>query len=288
MKKILMLLAMLFLLTGCTLFKDNLEDAKITTTIYPIEYLINTLYQDYGEVSSIYPADTDIDSYELTDKQISEYASSDLFVYNGLSKEKNIAKDLINKNNKLLIIDVSYGLTYTNGLEELWLSPNNYLMLAKNIRDNLSEYLKSRAIIDNINKKYDEFAEKISIMDADLRTIGKEAKENNTNTLIVSKDVYKYLENYGFNVISVENADESTINSLASGYKNGSYKGIIVSDNNLPEAISNIVTENNVTTISTSTMINNKTEDDYLTIMQHFIDEIRNLVLSKYLSFRKK
>ena len=281
MKKILMLLAMLFLLTGCTLFKDNLEDAKITTTIYPIEYLINTLYQDYGEVSSIYPADTDIDSYELTDKQISEYASSDLFVYNGLSKEKNIAKDLINKNNKLLIIDVSYGLTYTNGLEELWLSPNNYLMLAKNIRDNLSEYLKSRAIIDNINKKYDEFAEKISIMDADLRTIGKEAKENNTNTLIVSKDVYKYLENYGFNVISVENADESTINSLASGYKNGSYKGIIVSDNNLPEAISNIVTENNVTTISTSTMINNKTEDDYLTIMQHFIDEIRNLVLSK-------
>ncbi len=281
MKKILMLLAVLFLLTGCTLFKDNLEDAKITTTIYPIEYLINTLYQDYGEVSSIYPADTDIDSYELTDKQISEYASSDLFVYNGLSKEKNIAKDLINKNNKLLIIDVSYGLTYTNGLEELWLSPNNYLMLAKNIRDNLSEYLKSRAIIDNINKKYDEFAEKISIMDADLRTIGKEAKENNTNTLVVSKDVYKYLENYGFNVISVENADESTINSLASGYKNGSYKGIIVSDNNLPEAISTIVTENNVTSISTSTMINNKTEDDYLTIMQHFIDEIRNLVLSK-------
>lgn len=281
MKKVLMLLAMLFLLTGCTLFKDNLEDAKITTTIYPIEYLINTLYQDYGEVSSIYPADTDIDSYELTDKQISEYASSDLFVYNGLSKEKNIAKDLINKNNKLLIIDVSYGLTYTNGLEELWLSPNNYLMLAKNIRDNLSEYLKSRAIIDNINKKYDEFAEKISVMDADLRTIGKEAKENNTNTLVVSKDVYKYLENYGFNVISVENADESTINSLASGYKNGSYKGIIVSDNNLPEAISNIVTENNVTSISTSTMINNKTEDDYLTIMQHFIDEIRNLVLSK-------
>ena len=281
MKKIIMLLAMLFLLTGCTLFKDNLEDAKITTTIYPIEFLLDTLYDEYGTVSSIYPADTDIDSYELTDKQVSEYASSDLFVYNGLSKEKNIAKDLINKNNKLLIIDVSYGLTYTYGLEELWLSPNNYLMLAKNIRDNLSEYLKSRAIIDNISKKYDEFAEKISVMDADLRTIGKEAKENNTNTLIVSKDVYKYLENYGFNVISVENADESTINSLASGYKNGNYKGIIVSDNNLPEAINQIITENNVTTISTSTMINNKTEDDYLTIMQHFIDEIRNLVLAQ-------
>ena len=281
MKKIIMLLAMLFLLTGCTLFKDNLEDAKITTTIYPIEFLLDTLYDEYGTVSSIYPADTDIDSYELTDKQVSEYASSDLFVYNGLSKEKNIAKDLINKNNKLLIIDVSYGLTYTYGLEELWLSPNNYMMLAKNIRDNLSEYLKSRAIIDNISKKYDEFAEKISVMDADLRTIGKEAKENNTNTLIVSKDVYKYLENYGFNVISVENADESTINSLASGYKNGNYKGIIVSDNNLPEAINQIITENNVTTISTSTMINNKTEDDYLTIMQHFIDEIRNLVLAQ-------
>ena len=48
---------------------------------------------------------------------------------------KTIAKNLINKNKNLLIIDVSNGLSYKNGVKELWMSPNNYLMLAKNIKD---------------------------------------------------------------------------------------------------------------------------------------------------------
>ena len=52
-------------------------------------------------------------------------------------------------------IDVSYGLNYTHGMEELWMSPNNYLMLAKNIKDNLIEYLKSKYIIqESFSVKY--------------------------------------------------------------------------------------------------------------------------------------
>ena len=111
----------------------------------------------------------------MTDKQIKEYAKGDLFIYNGLGNEKNIAKDLINRNDNLLIIDVSNGLNYTNGMEELWMSPNNYLMLAKNIRDYLTEYLQSKTIIDYVNAQYDILAENLSLKDADLRAIGKEA-----------------------------------------------------------------------------------------------------------------
>ena len=200
-KKGFLLVLAIFLTTGCSLTKDSLEDATIYTTVYPIGYLTEFLYSDYAEVDSIYPNGADVSNYELTEKQLREYAKSDLFIYNGLGNEKNIAKDMININDNLLIIDVSNGLNYTYGIEELWMSPNNYLMLAKNIKDYLIEYLESTTIIDYVESKYDELAEILSLKDADLRAIGKEARENGTNTLIVSNDVFKYLENYGFEVI---------------------------------------------------------------------------------------
>ncbi len=281
MKKIFLLLS-IFLLSGCTFFKDNLEDAKIYTTTYPIGYLMNTLYGDYSNIESIYPTDTDVYSYELTDKQISEYAKSDLFIYNGLSNEKNIAKNLINKNNKLLIIDVSNGLTYSYGIEELWLSPNNYLMLAKNIKDNLNEYIKSRAIKDSINEKYRSFSEQISLMDADLRTIGKEAKEKSKNTLVVTDDVFNFLTNYGFNIISCDkdSVTDSIVTNIESSYKNNNYKGIITSDKEIDERINNMITTNNIEVINLNKMTNLEKDSNYITIMQKFIDDVRNLVLA--------
>lgn len=282
MKKLLLGLTTLLALTGCSLFKDNLDGATIYTTTYPIKYLVETLYGDYAEIKSIYPADADINNYKLTDKQNSEYAKSDLFIYNGKSNEKTIAKDLINKNGNLLIIDVANGLTYTYGVEELWMSPNNYLMLAKNIRDNLTEYLKSRAIIDDINKKYDAFAETISLMDADLRTIGKEAKEKGQNTIVVTDDLFKYLTNYGFEVISLDedSVNDTTLTNVAAAFKNGTYKAIIVSDNQKSEAVDKMITDNKIEIINISTMTNTNNDEDYLSVMQVFIDEIRNLTLS--------
>ena len=104
------------MLTGCSLTKDSLEDATIYTTVYPIEYLTESLYSDYATISSIYPSGADVSNYELTEKQIREYAKGDLFIYNGLGNEKNIAKDLINQNDNLLIIDLSNGLNYTYGM----------------------------------------------------------------------------------------------------------------------------------------------------------------------------
>ena len=282
MKKLFLLLVAIFLTTGCSFIKDNLEDANIYTTIYPLEYLVNTLYGDYAQVSSIYPQDVDVYKYSLTSKQIKEYSKGDLFVYNGKSDEKEITKNLINKNKNLLIIDVASGLSYTYNVEELWMSPNNYLMLAKNLKDSLIEYLKSPKIIDDINNKYDEFAEVISLMDADLRSIGKEASTKGTNTLVVTDDAFAYLQNYGFNIISLDedSATDTTLSNVEAGIKKGTYKSIIKSDY-VSEAANKLITDNNVNTIYMGTMINNSMEDDsYLVLMQRFIDDIRNLVLS--------
>lgn len=282
-KKGFLLVLAIFLTTGCSLTKDSLEDATIYTTVYPIEYLTEFLYSDYAEVDSIYPNGADVSNYELTEKQLREYAKSDLFIYNGLGNEKNIAKDMININDNLLIIDVSNGLNYTYGIEELWMSPNNYLMLAKNIKDYLIEYLESTTIIDYVKGKYDELAEILSLKDADLRAIGKEARENGTNTLIVSNDVFKYLENYGFEVISLdeETVTESTLNSVRDEFDEGTYDTIIVLDDNYTDSINSIIEDYEANTIDVSSMASFvEGSSDYITVMQQFIDDLRNLSLT--------
>ena len=70
MKKLFLIILSAFLLTGCSLKKDNLENATIYTTIYPIKYLTEFMYKDYGTIESIYPSGADVYNYELTDKQI--------------------------------------------------------------------------------------------------------------------------------------------------------------------------------------------------------------------------
>lgn len=283
-KKILLLILGLVLVTGCSLRKGNLENATIYTTIYPIKYLTEFMYKDYGVIESIYPAGADVLNYDLTDKQIKKYAKADLFIYNGLSNEKTITKNLINKNRNLLIIDVSNGLSYKYGIKELWMSPNNYLMLAKNIKDYLKEYLESKIISDYVENKYQELSEILSVKDADLRAIGKEAQNNGKNTLVVSDNVFKFLENYGFNIISLDEdtLTEGLLNSVKNNFKKGTYSTIFVLDNNYTDNINSIVNDYKAKTIDVKSMTNIETNntDDYLTVMQEFIDNIENICTS--------
>ena len=58
--------SLLLLASGC----NNLENASIYTTTYPIEYLATTLYSDHSTSSSIYPDGAIVDDYTLTEKQI--------------------------------------------------------------------------------------------------------------------------------------------------------------------------------------------------------------------------
>ena len=285
MKKIILLLATLILLSGCSLKKDNLENSTIYTTIYPIKYLTEFLYKDYANIESIYPAGADVLNYKLTEKQTKKYANADLFIYNGLSNEKNITKNLINKNRNLLIIDVSNGLSYTYGVKELWMSPNNYLMLAKNIKDYLIEYLKSSIITENVEKKYNELAEILSIKDAEIREIGKKALENGTNTIVVSDNVFKFLENYGFNIVSLdeETLTESSLNSIKNSFAKKKYKTIFVLDNNYTDNIKSIINDNKANAVDIKSMMNtdaNNSNEDYLVVLQDLIDNIRNLCIA--------
>ena len=291
MRKLLSLLALssaTLMLGGC-LGSTDLEDANIYTTVYPISFITEKLYEEHSTINTIYPSGADINTYKLTDKQIEEYSKADLFIYNGLTEEKQITKEFINKNDKLLIIDVSYGLKYTYGIEELWLSPNNFLMLTKNTKENLIEYVDNKYLAEEIEKNYKSLEETISVMDADLRSIVTTAeKEKKATTLVVSSNVFKFLENYGFTIISLEdeeNLTENNLNTIKSNFKNSTYNTIFMRDTDeSTELIDSLVEDYKAKIIEVDTMItlseeNKNNNHNYLTLTQEYIDNIRNVIL---------
>lgn len=207
MKKIfrlIILVCFLVCLTGC-LKSEELDNASIYTTTYPIEYIVQELYGYNSEVNSIYPDGVNINEYTLSNKKIKKYSKEDLFVYNGLTDEKKIAANFVNKNSKLKIIDVTEGMAIKYSYEELWLNPTNYLMLAQNVKNGLNQYIESKIIKNEISANYDKLKVTISEFETTLKLLSQNGKYN---TLIVSKDYFKFLESYGFEVISLEETDE--------------------------------------------------------------------------------
>ena len=265
-----------------------MDNATIYTTVYPITYLANYLYGNNSTITSIYPNDVDLNTYSLTEKQIKEYAQGDLFIHLGYGNEKDIAKSFIKENSKILIIDSTFEDSYTldiiNDFRELWLSPNNYINLLKNIKNALKEYLDNTVKEEDIDKLYNELYIKLSWMDAELRSISKEAKSNDNNTLVVANKSLKFLEKYGFNIICLEEIQESgsasALADIKNKFKNSKYTSILKlnsEENN--DLINELVNKNKAKVVEINDMVtNNDPTSDYLSIQNENIAAIRNIV----------
>ena len=99
LKLIILLGVILTTLTGC-IKKDSYDNITIYTTVYPIEYITDYLYGSHSEIYSIYPNGADINNYTITNKKLNDFAKADMFIYNGLVSEKDVAANLINKNKR--------------------------------------------------------------------------------------------------------------------------------------------------------------------------------------------
>ncbi len=277
MKKYIIMFLALFI-SGCSLNKDPLDGALVRTTTYPITYLTNKLYGEFAEVVSIYPEGAISSKYKLNDKLITKYAKCDLFIYNGLTEEKNIAKKFVNKNKRILLIDVSYGLSVQTDTEELWLSPNNYLMLAKNIKDHLLEYLNNKYIKEQVVENYNTLAEELSLMDVDMRNLGTAAIEKNNNTILTTANQFKYLENYGFNVISLENIDLSD-EVILENFKSKQYIAFINDYSIKNNLTNNLMLNYSTRVVNFNNITDNEVLEDYISIMNKFITDLESIVL---------
>lgn len=278
--KKLSLLILIILLTGCTINKNNMDNINIYTTTYPINFLIDELYGKHAKIYSIYPTGINLDEYELSNRKIEEYSKSDLFIFNSLDKDRDYAVKMINLNDKLKAIDVSTGMKYEHAIEELWLNPNNYLMMAENIKEGLSEYIDNPYLVEEINNNFETLEYDISKLDAELTETIIDA---NHKTIVVDNNMFKYLEKRGLKVISLEeNADLTTnrIEEVEKLINENKIKYIFSNNNESNNTINNLLNKYDIELIKLNTMHSidggiTNSNDDYISIMINNINLLK-------------
>lgn len=280
MKKIkyILLFVILFGLTGC-IKNNSMEDIKISTSVYPINYIISTLYGNHSTISSIYPVDDDINNFKVTDTLLEQYSGNDLFIFNGLSDEKKYVKKMLKHNNNLKIIDVSSNMKYEYSIEELWLDPNNLLTIANNIKKGFDEYISSTYLTNEIDEKYYDLKIELTTLDGKFYSA---AKNSNINTIIISDDAFKFLEKYGFNIISLDpdTTTDKDISDAKAALLNGTSKSVFIKYKEEPQgSIKDVIDSTGATKRELYTMTNltdiNTEKNDYISLMNQNIETLK-------------
>ena len=284
-KTILAVLTCLLFMTGCT-FGDDFSDKYLYTTMYPIEYATNELYSDYAKVQSVYPNGA-TNKYEVTQKKKEIYANSEIFIYAGIANEAYLARDMININQDLKLIDATKGMDINAKLESTWLDPSNYLMLCSNIKSSLIDYNDNPYIKEAIENNYKKLNEKVSGLDVLFYNI---VKNGNYNTLLVTNDVFNYLTKYNINVISLDTKNETLDKAYADAKKMITTNQIkyvyYLEGDELTDRQNKFISDNSLTKITipnlfTLTDDERKDNKDYITLMNEIIDSYKKELYKK-------
>ena len=278
--KLVLIIFIIFLITGCY-EKTSIENANIRVSSYPIEYVTKRLYGEHSDIKSIYPDNMDED-YVVSDKLITDYSSSNLFIFNGNEDNENdYVYKMFNENKNLKIIDATGSLTYTNKIEELWLDPMNLLTIANNIKKGFKEYISMTYLNNDIDKNYEKLKLELIQLEADYREVANRA---NNKTIIVGNDLFLYLSKYGINVISLEESDNFTKKNLYIAeelIQKGEIKYIYVKKGEeINKNINDLKDKYNIEIIElnslyTITEDDRKGNNDYLTIMYNNLELLK-------------
>lgn len=277
-KLFILIITITLVCSGC--FKrDDMEDINIITTAYPLEYVTTRLYGNNSIINSIYPDGVNINEYKISSKEYKDYSKQDLFIYNGLSSDKDIALNLVNKNKNILIMDANFGMEIQYGIEELWLNPSNLLMISQNIKNNLMELIDSKYIKDEITKSYEELKVDLSELDAEIKLISEKA---NNKTIVVASTSLQYLSKYGFDVVLIDDTSEreNNVSKVKKLIENDELKYIYILENDTESKIFTELKNSKKVTALTIDKIDNITDEErdnknnYISLMKKNIELI--------------
>lgn len=277
-----LLLIMLFCLTGC--FKANsMDEIKIATSVYPIEYVVKTLYGDHSTIVSIYPHDSNILDFKITKVLLKDYSTNDMFIFNGLSDEKDYVKSMKNNNDELMIINATENIPFEYSIEELWLDPNNLLTIANNIKNGFEEYINANYLVNEINENYDNLKIELTNLDGKFYSSVKNAK---TKSIIVTDDAFKFLEKYGLEVISLDEdtVDQKNISLAKERLEDGDCNYVFIKyKEEISDTVNDIIENTGAHTLEFYTMTDlselNIDKNNYITFMN---DNLENLKIELY------
>ncbi|WP_436861530.1 zinc ABC transporter substrate-binding lipoprotein AdcA [Staphylococcus caeli] len=267
---LLITVALIVVLAGCgNTDKDKSgsndgKKIKINTTVFPLKSFAEQIGGDHVEVSSIYPAGTDLHSYEPTQKDIINASKSDLFLYTGDNLDpvaKKVAATITQKDKKLSLedkLDKSQLLTDQHSHEgedhehsedehhhhggydpHVWLDPKYNQIFAKAIKDELVK--KDPKHKSEYEKNYQKLNDELKKIDQQMKDV---TKDKQGNTVFISHESIGYLaERYGFvqkgiQNMNAEDPSQKALTKIVKEIKDSGAKYILYEDN-----VSNKVTD---------------------------------------------
>ena len=280
--KYFLILPLIILLTGCTLFKrDSMENISIITSNYPLEYTIRSLYGESALITSIYPDGVNVDEYKFTKKQDKDNSKKDLFIYIGNSNDSEQAVTYVKNNDDIKLINATLGMKYNYGIEELWLNPSNMLMIAQNIKNDLKAFITNSYLIKEIEDNYNKLKIELSELDAEIKLTIENA---NNKTIFVNDNSLKFLEKYGLTIYVLDkNLDiyEKNLNIFKNNIESGKVKNIFVLEyTDVPIEVQQLIDDQKVSkeiykNLKSITEEDRNNEKDYLDLSRENLETLK-------------
>lgn len=214
MRRIIYLLTIILLFTGCSSRKKESDLKIITVTIEPLRFFTNAIAGNKFNVVSIVPQGSSPETYDPKPQQLVDLSNSEVYFKIGHIGFEQIWMDKIKSNNpNLKIYDTSKGIKYIKekavehnghhhegGLDpHVWNSNINAKIICENI-------YKALCSIDPANKEY--FKERYDGVKAMINDTDKEIKKLLSNAdstfMIYHPALTYYAKEYGLKQICIE------------------------------------------------------------------------------------
>ena len=293
MKKVLsiiLIILIIFILTGCNEEKINSENFKITTSFYPMYIIALNLTKDAKNIELNNMTDSSIGclhNYTLTTNDLKKIQESDILVINGLGLEENILNTVNKTNSNIKVIDSSDNIdekdiiSGNNVNPHIWTSINLYKNQVETISENLINLDENNREIYVENTE--EYINKLNELE-NRENIVKE-KIANVEVVVFSESLEYLIKemNINYSIFSIGH-EESGVSSEELGeiideINNKNIKAILI-DKEDSKAIANSVSAETGATIHEmdSCLTGELDLDSYITKMNSNLDILENIV----------
>lgn len=176
MKRVIICIMCIVLLCGCAgVTPKNQEKATVVTTIFPLYDFARAIGGENIEVTMLIKPGTEVHSYDPRPSDVSKVYNSDLFIYIGGESDKWV-ENLLDSTclNALTLMDEvtsshvnSHGHGHAD--EHIWTSPQNAILMLKEICERLSEIDSDNA--DVYSQNADKYIQQILQADEKIKDV---------------------------------------------------------------------------------------------------------------------
>jgi zinc transport system substrate-binding protein len=265
----------------------------ITTSFYPVEFLVSSIVGSAGKVQSVTPKNISPHDYETTPQDIAKIEQSSLFVYMGFGID-GFADKVVNnlKAKNIQTLAINDNLPLQQGSEEeksdktstqksidphTWLSPKNMLIANQNLTQKLSElYPAQKATFEGNSANLQT---KLTALDQKFVSSLASCKQD---FIVTSHDAFGYLaKDYGFKIEAVAGTDPvdqislQEFNRITEKVKTSGLKYIFAGDDESSKTIDNLAAKTDTKVLALSTMETIEPSQDYFSVMEANLQNLK-------------